>query len=465
VTGRHPAGRLLALVGRVVDVALLLVVLALAARFALQFPHKPALDAAPAVVLLKQLVDPPLALVSSVTGIGTVRALGWPSPRLSYLPLLLGVILWMLRASIWSAIDSTVRKLDRPRPVTAPPRPSVHETAPAPAPVAAPAPAATAVAAATAPAAQPVSVPQGADWTSTQFGTGPGVAGSSTPAPKPVVNANMIGRYEVLGELGRGAMGVVYKGLDPRINRVVAIKTILAANLSAESLEKYKRRFMVEAQAAGKLVHPGIVGVHDVTEDAAGQPCLVIEFVEGVGLDKWMEGERPSVDESLRVLIEIARALDHAHANGVVHRDVKPANILITKSGQPKVSDFGIAKLSGVQLTSTGQLVGTPAFMSPEQFTGAAIDARSDIFSLGAMAYLMLTGERAFPAETVTALSFKVVHVEPIPARQMNPALPAPLDGILAKCLAKSPDQRYQTCGELVEELRAVRAGLQKAAS
>jgi tRNA A-37 threonylcarbamoyl transferase component Bud32 len=465
VSRKHPLGQALSGLGRVIDVVLLVVVIALGARFALQFPHPPWVDATPAVTTLKRAIDPALMFLSTVAGLGSVRAVGWPSPRLSYLPLLAAVVIWIARASIWSAIDTTVRRLNRPvesprapepRAEPAPPPvPAVQAAAP-PAAVVAPAPAAPAPA----PAARIAPAPE--STSSTVLGSGP------TPldaTPTPATRANMIGRYEVLGELGRGAMGVVYKARDPRINRIVAIKTILAANLSAESIEKYKRRFMIEAQAAGKLVHPGIVAVHDVAEDAAGQPCLVIEFVQGIGMDRWMADERPSVDESLRVLIEIARALDHAHAHGVVHRDVKPANILITSSGQPKVSDFGIAKLSGVNLTSTGQLVGTPAFMSPEQFTGAPVDARSDIFSLGAMAYLMLTGERAFPAETVTALSFKVVHVEPIPARQMNPALPEAVERIVSRCLAKSPEQRYQSCGELAEDLRAARTGLQKAAS
>jgi serine/threonine-protein kinase len=270
-----------------------------------------------------------------------------------------------------------------------------------------------------------------------------------------------IGRYEVLAELGRGSMGAVYRARDPQIGRVVAIKIILTANLSAEDLELYKQRFVREAQAAGQMQHPGIVTIHDIAEDATGQPYLVMEFIEGTPLDKLLQpgGERLSLSQCLDIGIQVAEALDYAHRRGVVHRDVKPANILLTAEGRAKIADFGIAKLAGVQMTQAGHMVGTPAFMSPEQFSGGTVDARTDLFSLGAMLYWMFTGERPFAGDTLTTVSFKVVYTAPIPAKQLNPSLPPEVDTILSRCLAKNPDERYPSCRELCEDLRALKEG------
>jgi serine/threonine-protein kinase len=270
-----------------------------------------------------------------------------------------------------------------------------------------------------------------------------------------------IGRYEVVSELGRGSMGAVYKARDPQIGRTVAIKIILTANLSAEALEQYKQRFMREAQAAGQMSHPGIVTIHDIAEDASGQPFLVMEFIEGIGLDRLLVpgAERLPVERCLDIGIQVAEALEYAHRRGVVHRDIKPANILLTHDGRAKIADFGIAKLAGVQLTQTGQMMGTPAFMSPEQFSGGAVDARSDLFSLGAMLYWMLTGEKPFGGESLTVVSFRVVYTEPIPANRINPALPPELETVLARCLAKNPADRYASCRELAEDLKAIQGG------
>jgi len=281
-----------------------------------------------------------------------------------------------------------------------------------------------------------------------------------------------IGRYEILEELGRGAMGAVYKARDPQIGRTVAIKMILTANLSPEELQQYKQRFYREAQAAGQMSHPGIVTIHDIAEDETGQPYLVMEFVEGTTLDKLLTpkqpglgGERLPLEQSLDIVLEVAKALDYAHRRGVIHRDIKPANMLITQDGRAKIADFGIAKLAGTQLTQAGQILGTPAFMSPEQFSGAAVDARSDLFSLGAMLYWMCTGEKPFAGDTFTAVSFKVVYSEPIPAAQLNPALPAALDLVLSRCLAKNPDDRYPTGRDLAADLEALKAGRPVAAA
>ena len=190
-----------------------------------------------------------------------------------------------------------------------------------------------------------------------------------------------IGRFEILEELGRGSMGAVYKARDPRIDRIVAIKIILTAVLDPADLDQYRLRFQREAQAAGRMSHAGIVAIYDIAEDESGQPYLVMEFVEGTPLNKLIAPgkERLPLAKTLDLAAQVARALDYAHRRGVVHRDIKPANIMVTPEGVAKIADFGIAKLAGTQLTQAGQLVGTPAFMSPEQFSGAEVDGRSDL--------------------------------------------------------------------------------------
>jgi class 3 adenylate cyclase/tRNA A-37 threonylcarbamoyl transferase component Bud32 len=291
------------------------------------------------------------------------------------------------------------------------------------------------------------------------------ITGSGPQAARPAFGAmegegeNRIGRYEIVEELGRGAMGAVYKARDPQIGRTVAIKVVLTANLSESELNEYKQRFYREAQAAGQMSHPNIVTIHDIAEDASGHPFLVMEFIEGTTLERLLApgSERLPFAQSLDIAVQVASALDYAHARGVIHRDIKPANILLTNDGRAKLTDFGIAKLAGSQLTQVGQVMGTPAFMSPEQFTGAAVDSRTDIFSLGAVLYWVLTGEKPFPGDTITAIIFKMLHSNPVPARQLNPALPAEIEPVLAKCLTKSPDERYQKAAELAAALDALK--------
>lgn len=268
-----------------------------------------------------------------------------------------------------------------------------------------------------------------------------------------------IGRYEILAELGHGAMGVVYKAQDPRIGRIVAIKTLSGAGQGTE-LEQYRARFLVEAKSAGRLNHPNVVTVHDVTEDDQGRPCLVLEFVEGTTLERLVIDENIPFSRLLELIIQVARALAYAHANGIVHRDVKPANIMVTKAGVAKLSDFGIAKLEGTSMTIAGQVMGTPAFMSPEQCTGTGVDHRSDIFSLGAVLYTLTAGEKPFPGDTFTSVAYKVVHVTHSPVRDLNPTLPEQLDVILARCLAKNPADRYASAADLAADLEALRAAL-----
>ena len=271
----------------------------------------------------------------------------------------------------------------------------------------------------------------------------------------------MIGRYEVLGELGQGAMGVVFRAKDPQLGRVVAIKIIRTANASREEIERYKKRFQQEAQAAGRMAHPGIVTIHDIAEDDAGQPYLVMEYIEGTPLDRQMAppAPRPPFTQILDTGIQIAQALDYAHKNGVVHRDIKPANILVTSEGRTKIADFGVAKLAGSDLTQEGHSVGTPSFMSPEQFRGSKVDARSDMFSFGAVLYWMATGEKPFPGDTVSVVSFKIAYEEPVPAREINHSLPEAFETILSRCLAKNPEHRYESCADVAADLEALRSG------
>lgn len=285
--------------------------------------------------------------------------------------------------------------------------------------------------------------------------------------PKPAAGKEelkRIGRYEIEEELGRGAMGAVYKARDPQIGRTVAIKMILTRGLPPDDLEQYKERFFREAQAAGQMAHPGIVTIYDISEHETGEPYLVMEYIEGATLDKLLSPkkgggmvERFSLDKTIDIVIQVADALDYAHQRGVIHRDMKPANILITPDGKAKLADFGIAKMPGSQLTQVGQILGTPAFMSPEQFTGAAVDTRTDIFSLGAVLYWMCTGEKPFPGDTITAIIFKVLHEKPMSMQQLNPTLPSELDPVLSRAMAKSPDDRYQTAREFVDALEAVK--------
>jgi serine/threonine protein kinase len=270
----------------------------------------------------------------------------------------------------------------------------------------------------------------------------------------------MLGRYEIVAEIGRGAMGAVYKARDPRIDRFVAIKTVLLHQTVVHEQQEFRRRFFVEAQAAGRLLHPGIVAVFDVGEDPeTSDPYIVMEYIEGHTLREVLASNNKKLpfDDALRITQELAEALDYAHTQGVVHRDIKPANILITKEGQAKISDFGIAQLDLSHMTLPGRVLGTPAYMSPEQLEGQQVDGRSDLFSLGAILYTVVTGYRPFQGSSATTVCFKVANHEPLQASSLAPELPHELDAIIARALAKNRAERYQRGMEFAADLKKLR--------
>ncbi|MBI4537182.1 MAG: protein kinase [candidate division NC10 bacterium] len=265
-----------------------------------------------------------------------------------------------------------------------------------------------------------------------------------------------LGRYEILGELGRGAMGRVYKARDPRIDRLVAVKLMAPdEELPPAQVEEWRARFQREARAAGRLAHPHIVAIHDVGEED-GRPFLVMEFVEGESLESILRDRRTlPLDLAARLLGQTADALEYAHGRGIVHRDIKPANILITGGNTAKVSDFGIARLAEGDITRTGTILGSPGYMSPEQIAGLKLDGRSDIFALGAVLYEAVSGEKAFPGESISAIAYRIVHEDPTPLKRLNPAFPVALDACLKKALAKDPARRYARAADLARDLRA----------
>jgi serine/threonine protein kinase len=270
------------------------------------------------------------------------------------------------------------------------------------------------------------------------------------------------GRYEIVAELGRGAMGIVYKARDPKINRVVAVKTISLAGQPPDEEQEYRERFFREAEAAGRLSHPGIVTVFDIGEEAETRaPYIVMEFVAGQSLERLLlskEDRKLPPKEALQLALEVAEALDCAHSRGVIHRDVKPANILLTKDGHAKIADFGVAKLNLASATVSGRTLGTPAYMSPEQLNGDPVDGRSDLFSLGVILYTILTGYKPFQGNSALTVAFKIVNRDPVPATVLDTELPPGLDHIISKAIAKDPSQRYQRGMEMVLDIQKLQA-------
>jgi len=268
--------------------------------------------------------------------------------------------------------------------------------------------------------------------------------------------SSRIGRYEILETAGRGAMGVVYRARDPLIGRTVAIKVVALSPLFGEEERKeFRERFFREARAAGNLHHPNIVTIYDVGE-WEGIPYMAQEFVEGKSLSRILKEQgRLDPQEAISILKQVADALDYAHAQGVVHRDIKPDNILVEPSGRAVLTDFGVARLAASDLTRTGEVLGTPHFMSPEQVTGEAVDGRSDLFSLGVVLYLMVSGQRPFQGETISSVCYQIVHAPPRPLPEASGLRPA-LQAVLDRLLAKAPAERFATGRELREVLEAI---------
>jgi serine/threonine protein kinase len=271
-----------------------------------------------------------------------------------------------------------------------------------------------------------------------------------------------IGRYKIRKEIGRGAMGVVYQALDPTLGRNVALKTIsLRLPVPDEERAGFERRFLQEARAAAALSNPNIVVVYEVGRDAkTGLLFIALEYLRGKTLEAMISlGQRLDWREALRTVGRIAEALHHAHSHGVVHRDIKPANIMVLPSGEPKIMDFGIAKLEAGELTAGGNILGSPSYMSPEQAAGEKVDARSDLFSLGAVLYELLTGHKAFGGASVPAIVASLAHQDPAPATMLVPELPPEVDTVVARALAKSRADRYPTGKAFAEDIEDVLGG------
>lgn len=252
-------------------------------------------------------------------------------------------------------------------------------------------------------------------------------------------------------------MGIVYKAYDPKLNRPVAIKTISLVAADTTEEQACRIRFFREAEAAGRLSHPRIVAIFDICENPDTlSPYIVMECVAGRSLEEILstEGASMPVDTALRLIQEVAEALDYGHSQGVVHRDVKPSNIIIGEDGHPKIADFGIAQLNVSDSTRSGRIWGTPAYMSPEQFKGESVDGRSDLFSLGVILYRMLTGHRPFQGNSALTLSLKVVNQDPVPPTAFNTGLSPELDCVIARAIAKNPAERYQTGMEMALDLQ-----------
>lgn len=278
-----------------------------------------------------------------------------------------------------------------------------------------------------------------------------------------------LGRYEVVRELGKGAMGIVYLAKDPLIGRLVALKTIrVAMHADDDEAKEFQQRFVREAQAAGILNHPSIVTVHDIgQDDTSGTSFIAMEYVEGQNLKEVLsQGRTLSFDQIGDIIAQVAEALDFAHSKGIVHRDVKPANVILIDGHRAKITDFGIAKIASgaANLTTTGQFLGTPNYMAPEQIKGTPVDGRTDIFSVGICLYECLTRRKPFGGDSLTSISYKIVHEPFPPLHEINPQIPEGYEEVVANCLAKDPSKRYQRARDLANALRAVIRGERPAA-
>jgi serine/threonine-protein kinase len=282
----------------------------------------------------------------------------------------------------------------------------------------------------------------------------------SVAEPRPLEKSSdetrlSVGRYQILEELGKGSMGLVYKALDPKINRLLAIKTIrFSDEFDDDVIDEIKERFFREAEIAGRLSHPSIVTIYDVGEDR-DLTYMAMELLEGEDLDQFINKENllPFM-KVLDVTAKVADALGFAHTCDVIHRDIKPANIMLLKEGGVKVTDFGIAKALSSSRTRTGVILGTPNYMSPEQIMGQKIDARSDIFSLGVLLFQLLTGELPFRGDNLSSLLYQITQVSHPSVREYNRKVPKACGQIIDRALAKKPEERFKNAVEMTKVLK-----------
>lgn len=271
-----------------------------------------------------------------------------------------------------------------------------------------------------------------------------------------------IGRYELVSELGRGAMGIVYRARDPRIGREVAVKTIkLGDHADANEIGELRERLFREAQSAGRLSHPGVVTIYDVDEQD-GLAYITMELVEGRRLSDFGAeslGDEEKFALASELVERVGSALDYAHGRGIVHRDVKPSNIMVTDDGI-KIMDFGVARIASSQLTHTGTVVGTPNYMSPEQVRGDVVDGRSDQFSLGVVVYELLTGEKPFEGDGIATTFYNIVHTEPVAPRRLDPAILPAVEAVVLRALAKDPADRFDSCSAFTQAFVAAAEAL-----
>ncbi|HET7201442.1 MAG TPA: serine/threonine-protein kinase [Burkholderiales bacterium] len=272
----------------------------------------------------------------------------------------------------------------------------------------------------------------------------------------------LLGRYEIVAELGKGAMGVVYRANDPMLNRILAIKTINTEEAGHEGMAEYEARFYTEAKAAGGLNHPNIIIIYDIGK-SGHLVYMAMEYIEGKELREMLaDGKALPVAQSVDIAAQVGEGLAYAHQHQVVHRDIKPANIMITPEGRAKIADFGIARMrSSETRTQTGVILGSPKYISPEQVVGKRADHRSDIFSLGVILYECLTGATPFNGEGLSALMYQITNHDPAPPSASNPQVPVMLDYIIAKVLAKAPEARYQSAADFANDLRECKAQIE----
>src|SRR5438094_2578113 len=283
-------------------------------------------------------------------------------------------------------------------------------------------------------------------------------------AAAPAPDLKTLGRYNIERTLGKGAMGVVYEGIDPRLGRRVAIKTILKSHLDEDTAKDYSMRFVREAQAVARLNHPNIVQVYDFGEEG-DIAYLVMEFIKGKELKTFFDAnERFDLKEAVRIMAELCDALDFAHNAGIIHRDIKPANVMLDAQARTKLTDFGVARVqdsdkTSVERTQAGTMVGTPAYMSPEQITGGNIDKRTDVFSAGIILYQFLTGEKPFTGSGAWTIAKKIIQEEPPLPSSLNNAITPLFDAVVNKALSKNPDTRFQSARDLGVALKRALEG------